>query len=158
MKFRVKDTKTYVGSNSYSRTIYGSNGRFRGRYSQRVTFPVLYEMEGYTERSVSLFSVVFIILAVFAYLSAVTGRNQVFTFTGMLQAFSNSPSIPLADIVNFMGNLRIEKDWTVFGNWLRDFINDFLLPLNSIVVYFSVAVAQLVVYIIWFLKILFVGI
>lgn len=158
MKFRVKDTKTYVGSHSFSRSVSGSNGRFRGRYSERVTLPVLYETEGYSERSVSLFSIAFIILALFAFISAVTGRNNVFTFTGMLEAFSNSPSIPLSDIVNFMGDLRIDKDWTVFGNWLRDFINDFLLPFTSVVVYFSVAVAQLVMYIIWFLKILFVGI
>lgn len=157
MKFRVKDTKTYVGSHSFTRSVSGSNGRFRGRYSERVTLPVLYETEGYSERSVSLFSIAFIILAVFAFISALTGRDNVFTFSGMLESFSQCPSIPLPTIINFMDNLRIEDDWTKLGNWLRDFINDYFLPLTSVAVYFSVAVAQLVMYIIWFLKILFVG-
>lgn len=158
MQFRVKETKQFVGSNSYSRTVTGQRGRFRGTYRQTVTFPILYEQEVDSTRSVGLFGVVFIILALFAFVSAVTGRSNVFTFTGLLQSFADCPSIPLPAVVNFMDNLHIDGDWTVFGNWLKDFINNFLLPLVSVVVYFSTAISQLVLYIIWFLKILFVGV
>lgn len=158
MQFRVKEKKQFVGYNSYSRSVSGKRGRFRASYRETVTVPILYDQDVDSTRSVSMLCIVFIILALFAFVSAVTGRSNVFTFSGLLQSFADCPSIPLPAVVNFMDNLYIYDDWTRLGNWLRDFINNFLLPFISVIVYFCTAISQLVLYIIWFLKILFVGV
>ncbi len=117
--------------------------------SKRVSDSVLNDM------IYGLGKVVMVWLLLFAMISALTGREQNLTFSGLLNALSNAPTIDIASIFKDMNNLYIDSDWSDLFNWLRDFLNQFVMPIISVVVYYCLCFAQLAVYLIWFIGFLF---
>lgn len=101
--------------------------------------------------------VVFIILCLFAFSSALMGRDSTLSFTGLLNSISSMPTIEMSKVFDFVNDLRITLNWGVF-NWFRDFLNDFFLPLFGVALYFCTAVAQLVVFLVWIFKFIFTGV
>lgn len=117
--------------------------------SKRVSDSVLNDM------IYGLGKVVMVWLLLFAMISALTGREQNLTFSGLLNALSNAPTIDIASIFKDMNNLYIDSDWSDLFNWLRDFLNQFVMPIISVVVYYCLCFSQLAVYLIWFVGFLF---
>lgn len=105
-----------------------------------------------------LFPLIFVILFIFAFVSALMGRETTVTFRGLLESFANAPTIDMSTIIDFASNMYITEDWTVAFNWLRDFLNNFVMPIISVVIYFCVSVAQLLLFLVWAIKFLFTGV
>ena len=105
-----------------------------------------------------LFPLIFVILFIFAFVSAFMGRETTVTFRGLLESFANAPTIDMSTIIDFASNMYITEDWTVAFNWLRDFLNNFVMPIISVVIYFCVSVAQLLLFLVWAIKFLFTGV
>lgn len=105
-----------------------------------------------------LFPLIFVILFVFAFVSSFMGRETTVTFRGLLSSFSNAPTIDMSTIIDFASNLYITDDWTVAFNWLRDFLNNFIMPIVGVAIYFSVSVAQLLLFLVWAIKFLLTGV
>lgn len=105
-----------------------------------------------------LFPLIFVILFLFAFVSSVMGRETTVTFRGLLSSFENAPTIDMSSIVDFASKMYITDDWTVAFNWLRDFLNNFVMPILSVAIYFSVSVAQLLLFLIWAIKFLLTGV
>lgn len=105
-----------------------------------------------------LFPLIFVILCLFAFVGAFMGREDTVTFRGLLNSISSAPTIDMSTIVDFASKMHIEDDWGVAFNWFRDFLNNFLMPIVGVVIYFSVSVAQLLLFLIWAIKFLFTGV
>ena len=105
-----------------------------------------------------LFPVIFVILFLFAFVSSIMGRETTVTFRGLLDSLANAPTIDMSIIIDFASKMYITDDWTVAFNWLRDFLNSFVMPILSVVFYFCVSVAQLLLFLIWTIKFLFTGV
>lgn len=106
---------------------------------------------------VSVLGVFFVLVFVVNFFYAVTGSDSFFSFTSLLSTFEKAPSINTDWILKF-GNLKITDDWTKLFNWLRDFINDYIIKIITIVLYLCTGVAQLVTYFCYFVGILFGGV
>lgn len=101
-------------------------------------------------------SVIFYIFAWCFFVSLfwrITGSDNIFTFTSLLEAFSSAPSIPTSWITSFVSN-KIVADWGVF-EFLRNFLNSFVMPLLGTVSFVAVGVAQIITYATWILGTLF---
>ena len=106
---------------------------------------------------VSVLGVFFVLVFVVNFFYAITGSDSFFSFTSLLSTFEKAPSINTDWILKF-GNLKITDDWTNLFNWLRDFINDYIIKIITIVLYLCTGVAQLVTYFCYFVGILFGGV
>lgn len=107
--------------------------------------------------SSSIFGVIFIILFLFAFVASVSGREVPVTFTGLLNALADAPSIDTTKILNFTDSMYIFSDWGSF-DFLREFLNNYIIPLCVVAIYFCVSIAQLVMYLVWFVKFIFTGV
>ena len=105
-----------------------------------------------------LFPLIFVILCLFAFVSAFMGRQTTVTFRGLLSSIANAPTIDMSSIIDFASKMYITEDWTVAFNWLRDFLNSFVMPILSVAIYFCVSVAQLLLFLIWAIKFLLTGV
>ena len=105
-----------------------------------------------------LFPLIFVILCLFAFVGAFMGREDTVTFRGFLNSISSAPTIDMSSIVDFASKMYITEDWTVAFNWLRDFLNSFVMPILSVAIYFCVSVAQLLLFLVWAIKFLFTGV
>ena len=105
-----------------------------------------------------LFPLIFVILCLFAFVGAFMGREDTVTFRGFLNSISSAPTIDMSSIVDFASKMYITEDWTVAFNWLRDFLNSFVMPILSVAFYFCVSVAQLLLFLIWAIKFLLTGV
>lgn len=105
-----------------------------------------------------LFPLIFVILFLFAFVGALMGREDTVTFRGFLNSLSSAPTIDMSTIIDFASKMYITDDWTVAFNWLRDFLNNFVMPILSVAIYFCVSVAQLLLFLIWVIKFLFSGV
>lgn len=105
-----------------------------------------------------LFPLIFVILFLFAFVSSFMGRETTVTFRGLLDSLANAPTIDMSTIIDFASRMYITDDWTVAFNWLRDFLNNFVMPILSVAIYFCVSVAQLLLFLIWAIKFLFTGV
>ena len=119
--------------------------------------PLMQTYRDYSYRNFNLFGIVFIILFVFAFVSSVMGLDSNVSFSTLLQALSNARTIDIASIMSAFNDLRITADWAVF-NWLKTFINQFLMPLISVLTYFALSIAQLFVFLFWVVRFLFTGV
>ena len=106
---------------------------------------------------VGVFGVIFIILCLFAFSSALMGMESSLSFTGLLNSLSSVPTIDMSKIFDFLNDFIITLDWGVF-NWFRDFLNNFFLPLFGVAIYFCTAIAQLIVFLLWIFKFLLTGV
>lgn len=114
-------------------------------------------MANKTYSVVSVLCVFFVLVFVVNFFYAVTGSDSFFSFSSLLSTFEKAPSINTDWILKF-GNLKITDDWTKLFNWLRDFINDYIIKIITIVLYLCTGVAQLVTYFCYFVGILFGGV
>ena len=104
------------------------------------------------------FPLIFVILCLFAFVSAFMGRETTVTFRGLLSSIANAPTIDMSTVIDFASKMYITEDWTVAFNWLRDFLNSFVMPILSVAFYFCVSVAQLLLFLIWAIKFLLTGV
>ena len=86
------------------------------------------------------------------------------SFSSLLNGLSEMPSVNV-DVVRNFSQSRITADWSLWlskdlgigisFNWLRDFINSFIMPLLSMVAFFLAGLTQLIVFIGWVLGFIF---
>lgn len=111
-----------------------------------------------------LFSVI-IMLLIFVNLSYLFFNNgNQMSFSSFLNGLSDIPSVNV-DVVRNFSQSRITADWSLWlskdlgigisFNWLRDFINSFIMPLLSMVAFFLAGVTQLIVFIGWVIGFIF---
>ena len=104
-----------------------------------------------------LFPLIFVVLFMFAFVGAVYGREGNLTFSGLLNYLGSAPTIDMSVIVDFASKMRIDDDWGSVFNKFRDFLNNFIMPIVGVAIYFSVSVAQLVLFAVWVIRFLFTG-
>ena len=111
-----------------------------------------------------LFSVI-IMLLIFINLSYLFYNNgNQMSFSSLLNGLSDMPSVNV-DVVRNFSQQRITADWSLWlskdlgigisFNWLRDFINSFIMPLLSMVAFFLAGITQLIVFIGWVIGFIF---
>ena len=105
----------------------------------------------------TIFVVLFLILFIVNFFYSATGNSSSFSFSSMLYAFQEAPQIP-TDWIRDFANLRITSDWTVAFNWLRDFLNNFVMKIITAGLFISTGVVQLITYAVYFISILFGGV
>lgn len=105
----------------------------------------------------SVFSVVFMVLFIINFFYSATGNPSSFSFSSLLQAIGNAPSVP-TDWIKSFSELRISADWTVAFNWLRDFLNNYVMKLITVFLFLCTGIVQLITYGLYFVGILFGGV
>ena len=111
-----------------------------------------------------LFTLLILVL-IFVNLSFLFFNNgSQMSFSSFLNGLSDMPSVNV-DVVRNFSQSRITADWSLWlskdlgigisFNWLRDFINSFIMPLLSMVAFFLAGVTQLIVFIGWVIGFIF---
>ena len=111
-----------------------------------------------------LFSVIIMVL-IFINLSYLFFNNgNQMSFSSFLNGLSDMPSVDV-DVVRNFSQSRITDDWTfwlskeleigISFNWLRNFINNFIMPILSMVAFFLAGITQLIVFIGWVIGFIF---
>lgn len=111
-----------------------------------------------------LFSIIIVVL-IFINLSYLfyNSGNQM-SFSSLLNGLSDMPKVDISVVQRFT-NTRITNDWTLWlseklgigitFNWLRDFLNNFIMPILSLLSFFLAGLVQLVYFITWSLGFIF---
>ena len=102
----------------------------------------------------TVFVVLFLILFIINFFYSATGNTSNFSFSSMLYAFQHAPQIPI-DWIRDFSNLQITSDWTVAFNWLRDFLNNFVMKIITAGLFICTGVVQIITYAVYFISILF---
>ena len=102
----------------------------------------------------TIFVVLFLILFIVNFFYSATGNTSTFSFSSMLYAFQEAPQIP-TDWIRDFSNLQITSDWTVAFNWLRDFLNNFVMKIITAGLFICTGIVQLITYAVYFISILF---
>lgn len=111
-----------------------------------------------------LFTIIILVL-IFINLSYLFFNNGgQMSFSSLLNGLSEMPSVDV-DVVRNFSQSRITADWSLWlskdlgigisFNWLRDFINSFIMPLLSMVAFFLAGLTQLIVFIGWVIGFIF---
>lgn len=111
-----------------------------------------------------LFSVIIMVL-IFINLSYLFYNNgNQMSFSSLLNGLSDMPSVDISVVQRF-ANSRITADWSlvlseslgisISFNWLRNFINSFIMPILSVSSFFLAGIVQLVYFITWLLGFIF---
>lgn len=111
-----------------------------------------------------LFTIIILVL-IFINLSYLFFNNGgQMSFSSLLNGLSEMPSVDV-DVVRNFSQSRITADWSLWlskdlgigisFNWLRDFINSFIMPLLSMVAFFLAGITQLIVFIGWVIGFIF---
>ena len=111
-----------------------------------------------------LFTIIILVL-IFINLSYLFFNNGgQMSFSSLLNGLSEMPSVNV-DVVRNFSQSRITADWSLWlskdlgigisFNWLRDFINSFIMPLLSMVAFFLAGLTQLIVFIGWVIGFIF---
>ncbi len=101
------------------------------------------------------FLLCFFVCFLASYIWKITGRTNYFSFTLLLNTLASAPTIDTSFIYTF-ANMGIVGDWGVF-DFLRVFISDYCMPALSMVLFFVTGIAQLVVFLAYIFRSLFVG-
>lgn len=102
-----------------------------------------------------IFKAILIVLLISALFTSLTGRPDTnFTFSALLNKLNDAPSLFPDEVLRGFKNFHIYNDWGSFGNFFRDLINMFADTL-SIIVFLSIGLVQLLIYVIWILGIFF---
>lgn len=111
-----------------------------------------------------LFTIVimFLIFINLSYLFYNNGGQM--SFSSFLNGLSDMPKVDISVVRNFT-NSRITGDWSLWlskdlgigisFNWLRDFLNNFIMPILSLLSFFLAGLVQLVYFITWSLGFIF---
>lgn len=102
----------------------------------------------------TVFVVLFLILFIINFFYSATCNTSTFSFSSMLYAFQEAPQIPI-DWIRDFSNLQITSDWTVAFNWLRDFLNNFVMKIITAGLFICTGVVQIITYAVYFISILF---
>ena len=102
----------------------------------------------------TVFVVLFLILFIINFFYSATGNTSTFSFSSMLYAFQEAPQIPI-DWIRDFSNLQITSDWTVAFNWLRDFLNNFVMKIITAGLFICTGIVQIITYAVYFISILF---
>ena len=102
----------------------------------------------------TVFVVLFLILFIINFFYSATGTTSTFSFSSMLYAFQEAPQIPI-DWIRDFSNLQITSDWTAAFNWLRDFLNNFVMKIITAGLFICTGVVQIITYAVYFIGILF---
>ena len=111
-----------------------------------------------------LFTIILLVL-IFINLSYLFYNNGgQMSFSSLLNGLSEMPSVNV-DVVRDFSQSRITADWSLWlskdlgigisFNWLRDFINSFIMPLLSMVAFFLAGLTQLIYFIGWVIGFIF---
>lgn len=111
-----------------------------------------------------LFSLIILVL-IFINLSYLLFNNgNQMSFSSFLNGLSDMPGVNV-DVVRNFSQSRITDDWTfwlskelqigISFNWLRNFLNNFIMPLLSMVAFFLAGITQLIVFIGWVIGFIF---
>lgn len=111
-----------------------------------------------------LFTLIIMVL-IFVNLSYLFYNNgNQMSFSSLLNGLSDMPSVDISVVQRF-SNSRITSDWSlvlseklgisISFNWLRDFINSFIMPILSLSSFFLAGIVQLVFFITWLLGFIF---
>lgn len=126
---------------------------FRVNFNAYQTNKYYVSRSGYSIAPASIFSVIFVLLAVINFFYASVGFEQTFTFSHMLEKFSTIEPVGIEWIRDF-AEMRIEEDWSVF-NWFRDFLNNFIMKLVTAFLFLCTGLVELIRYAYFFVGILF---
>ena len=120
----------------------------------------------YLDRSshFGLFTLIIMVL-IFVNLSySFFNNGSQMSFSSLLNGLSDMPAVDV-DVVRNFSQSRITDDWTfwlskdleigISFNWLRNFINNFIMPILSMVAFFLAGVTQLIVFIGWVIGFIF---
>lgn len=150
-KYNAHNTKTKTGKNGNKVIVnnyYNSNGEFLD-----------------SAGSYSIFKIVLLLL-IFINLSFLFFNNgEKMFFSSFLESLGNNNMVVDVDVVRNFSQSRITKDWTLWlskdlnigitFNWLRDFLNNFVMPILSMIAFFLAGVTQLIVFIGWVIGFIF---
>ena len=151
-KYNNHNVKTKTGKNGNKIIVnnyYRSNGEFLDSSSD----------------SFSLFRIILFLL-IFINLSFLFFNNgEKMFFSSLLESLGNNNMVVDVDVVRNFSQSRITDDWTfwlskdleigISFNWLRNFINNFIMPILSMVAFFLAGVTQLIVFIGWVIGFIF---
>ena len=151
-KYNAHNTKTKTGKSGNKVIVnnyYNSKGEFLDSSSD----------------SLSIFRIVLLLL-IFINLSFLFFNNgEKMFFSSLLEALGNNDMVVDVDVVRNFAQQRITEDWTfwlskdlgigISFNWLRNFINSFIMPLLSMVAFFLAGFTQLIVFIGWVIGFIF---
>lgn len=102
----------------------------------------------------TIFGVVFLMLFIVNFFYSATSNTTPFSFTTLLYAFQEAPQIPI-DWIKKFANLQITSDWSVAFNWLRDFLNNYVMKIITAGLFLCTGIVQLITYAVYFIGILF---
>lgn len=111
-------------------------------------------VERHDTSACTIFSVVFLMLFIVNFFYSATSNDTPFSFTTLLYAFQEAPQIPI-DWIKKFANLQITSDWTVAFNWLRDFLNNYVMKIITAGLFLCTGIVQLITYAVYFIGILF---
>jgi len=111
-----------------------------------------------------LFSIIIMVLFFINMSYLFYNNGSQMSFSSLLNGFSDMPSVDISVVRNFT-NSRITGDWSLWlseslgigisFNWLRDFLNTFIMPILSLFTFFLAGLVQLVYFITWSLGFIF---
>lgn len=107
-------------------------------------------MNSKTSIVLNVFGVIIFSLLIVNFLRIMTGYGSL-TFESLLNYLQNAPSF---DFYSIVSNYSITTDWGLF-NFLRDFFNMFI-SLFNVIVFLAKNVLNLINYIIYFIRLVFV--
>ena len=129
------------------------NRKFRATFNYYQNNNTYVSKKGYSIAPATIFTVIFVLLAVTNFFYASVGYEQNFTFSHLLEKFSTIEPVGI-DWIRDFADMRIEEDWSVF-NWFRDFLNNFVMKIVTAFLFLCTGLVELVRYAYFFVGILF---
>lgn len=145
------DGEVVVGSSARSQRR--DNRKFRATFNYYQNNNTYVQKKGYSVAPATIFTVIFVLLAVTNFFYATVGYEQTFTFSHLLEKFSTIEPVGI-DWIRDFADMRIEEDWSVF-NWFRDFLNNFVMKIVTAFLFLCTGLVELVRYAYFFVGILF---
>lgn len=127
--------------------------KFRATFNYYQNNNTYVHKKGYSVAPATIFTVIFVLLAVTNFFYVTVGYEQNFSFSHLLERFSTIEPVGI-DWIRDFADMRIEEDWSVF-NWFRDFLNNFVMKIVTAFLFLCTGLVELVRYAYFFVGILF---
>ena len=127
--------------------------KFRATFNYYQNNNTYVQKKGYSVAPATIFTVIFVLLAVTNFFYATVGYEQNFSFSHLLEKFSTIEPVGI-DWIRDFADMRIVEDWSVF-NWFRDFLNNFVMKIVTAFLFLCTGLVELVRYAYFFVGILF---
>lgn len=145
-----------------SRPVYNSKGKIVSRIKSSVPMLQNFTDTRVEYRNVPVIGIaktVFFILLMYAFCSALMGRQETVSFTTFFTSLKYAPAIPMSDIFKFVQSLRIPtQGLPVLTQFFAKQFNTFVMPLISLGTYLTFCIVQLLAFVGWFLSWIFTGV